>query len=65
MLQSIHRAIIKSLTLTDQLKMNQTVLVSNTKDETVSKHSINMYIKVCFYKMLRWSKVFRDTLYFF
>ena len=41
MLQSIHRTIIKSLTLTDQLKMNQTVLVFNTKDETVSKHLIN------------------------
>ena len=41
MLQSIHGTIIKSLTLTDQLKMNKTVLVSNTKGETVSKHSIN------------------------
>ena len=41
MLQSIHRTIIKLLTLTDQLKMNQTVLVSNTKDKTVWKHSIN------------------------
>ena len=35
MLQSIHRISIKSLTLTDHLKMNEIVLVSNKKDKTV------------------------------